>query len=555
MTARRPGRNASVAPEVALATLWHGLRVVVCDTETCTEPGVGHRIISLAMVALRRGVTCGSYTTLVNPGVPIDDKTARVHHLSDAHLVDAPRFSDIASDVTNWLTPADGEDLVLVGHFLEHDLGALTREFDLASIPFDAPNTCDTSRLSVLVGVKTHTGKLASLLEALELGNPNAHDALADAAATAAAFSRLLTQAASQGWTDIGDLCEQTSVTDRPWRSSGPSPFDQPEPDIPLEPDHIDTHTVTLAGRASPQRLDAWVAGTTECVSTCCAHLPDRVAVAAARPHTAALVAPRLAEILDAALATNQPGQVASAVGAALVAMPATLARRDVLTWHDQHADALAAAARCGTRPDQRCPWCRRGDPCPLDVWPELLAAIHLGVPDGALVPKRTCTTFLSSNGTGHFYDWMAAGRRRLAGHAAWLVVHAWDVWGNTHLADTLAGAALDAGALDGNLAARRALAVAEPDTEAGIAAALAALAQDSKALGPSTSDGALAVQARQRQLSSRLSEVRMSVTGTTGTGDRLHHPMRPRRMRRNRFKPAPVLPPPTDHEDDTLAS
>lgn len=71
-------------------------RVIVLDTETTgLDPRSGHRIIELACVELQDLMQTGAtFHRYIQPDRAIDADAERVHGISAASLIDAPRFSD-----------------------------------------------------------------------------------------------------------------------------------------------------------------------------------------------------------------------------------------------------------------------------------------------------------------------------------------------------------------------------------------------------------------------------------------------------------------------------
>jgi exodeoxyribonuclease X len=68
----------------------------VLDTETT---GIDPATCAVVEVAIVSPEGMALYRSRVNPGVPIPPEASAVHHITDAHVADAPRLSEIAETV------------------------------------------------------------------------------------------------------------------------------------------------------------------------------------------------------------------------------------------------------------------------------------------------------------------------------------------------------------------------------------------------------------------------------------------------------------------------
>ncbi len=86
-------RLSRVAPDAAI----HELEYAVVDVETTGGgKGTGDRVTEIAAVIVRRGRPADTYSSLVNPLRPIPAPITRLTGISNAMVLDAPRFSDVA---------------------------------------------------------------------------------------------------------------------------------------------------------------------------------------------------------------------------------------------------------------------------------------------------------------------------------------------------------------------------------------------------------------------------------------------------------------------------
>lgn len=98
------------------------MEFAILDTET-TGLDPGDRICEIAIVRMRGdGTVHDEYSTLVNPGRPIDNTPC--HGIADADVAAAPCFGDVAAELLRQTSGA-----VLVGHNLAFDAAMVAAEF------------------------------------------------------------------------------------------------------------------------------------------------------------------------------------------------------------------------------------------------------------------------------------------------------------------------------------------------------------------------------------------------------------------------------------------
>lgn len=160
-------------------------RQIILDTETTgLEPAQGHRIIEIGAVEMvNRRLTGNRFHQYLNPEREIDAGAIEVHGITNAMLVDKPKFADIAAD---FLAFVQGAELVI--HNAPFDTGFINNEFRLMAEAAPAPSiekTCavlDTLKLAR----RMHPGQkndLDSLCRRYSIDNAQRtlHGALLDA--------------------------------------------------------------------------------------------------------------------------------------------------------------------------------------------------------------------------------------------------------------------------------------------------------------------------------------------------------------------------------------
>ncbi len=166
-------------------------RLVVVDTETTGLDPARDRIIDIGAVALGPDLAIvDSFTTLVDPGVPIPLFVSRLTGIDDGAVAGAPGAATALRDLREF-----AGDAVLIAHNATFDrdhLAAAARRVGAAALDND---WYDTLEAALLLFPEFDRHALPVL--AAELGiEKRAHRALPDAEATAVLFARLARRAA-----------------------------------------------------------------------------------------------------------------------------------------------------------------------------------------------------------------------------------------------------------------------------------------------------------------------------------------------------------------------
>lgn len=537
-----PGGLGAHADAAAVARLWAGVRLVVVDTETVIADGEV-RVVSVAVVTCRAGLVRGKWQALVNADVPVDPDSARIHGLTDEHLAGEPSFAEVADTLRSALTAADGETVVFVAHYAAFDAGVLRAEFE--RIGQDIPDLAilDTAgRLPALVGVRA--GKsLADLAAALGVAQARPHDALDDAHVCAEAVTELLNRAAGAGATDFDALLADVGHdhTTRTVPVVDPANLRRrSKRSKPLPADHVEGHATLLGARAGNRMLADWQDQVRECARLRCRHLDDRVANAGPRPAT---LIPLLEDVLDDTLAAGDVPGAATVLGALIPLLPdrppnkGRLGFRNAqLAWTKTWAPRLEHL-RCGSR--DRCPACRRHEPCPLDTWPDTVAAAALGDPDR--YARGFFETTGKEAGTGAYTTWCDKGAGIIADTAVAICIDHWRAIGQATRAVQVAQLAWGAGCRHPDVVDAYAGQVAAAGARTDLRAALAAAKRTLRARRGSTHEAWNRLQARSHQLAGQLERLRVRPSGRVDVDGnpiplRRHHPATPRRSRPRRF-------------------
>lgn len=532
-----------------LDALWQGLRLVVIDTETTQPDGEPRRVVSVAAVTCRRGRPLGSWSVFVDPQVPIDPRSRRIHGITDDIVAGEPTFADVADELHAYLDGDEDETTVLVAHNVRFDVATLRAELrrvgadDLAELP-----VLDTmGRLREHLEVDAADNSLGALADALEIPTGISHDALADAHACAHAVVRLLQVAAERGHDDISGLRAAVGET-RTTRSIGharpatPGDVDLLDelPDLP--DDHLDSHQQVLSPRVRDAGLRRWSGQLVDCGRHRCPHVEDRVA--AAGPRLERLLAPVEDAVRTLAEAGDGPGAatVLPSLCDLLVHLPpkpGRLGMRDaVLDWADALAALLDALDRC--EDEDRCPACAAGEPCPLDTWRQAAAPLALGDPEGR------ARGFLKPTGVraghGAYVTWTDAGHDRgLADEVLALVIEHHRRADTVDWAEKAAHYGWKVGSRHPEVAATHAGVLARPGRPSDLQAGLDVIDEALTTRDGSTAPGWRHLTARRAQLAGLQRRARGRPTGEFDEDgnpivDPPHRPAAPVRTRRARF-------------------
>lgn len=540
--------DTAVAAKVAVEALWGGVRIVVIDTETTQTPGGGPlRAVSMAAVTCTRGSVRGKWERFINPGVPVDRESRRIHGITDDHLAGEPMFADLAASLINQLTPGDGERLVVAAHYAAFDIAVLRHELQLVGLDLpDLPVIDTMGKLASLVGVTPAGRSLPDLLDALGITNAKAHSALGDATACAEALVELLERAAIAGRTDLDELLaelgSETTLATRPSRKSRADSSPQ-SPTLPAS--HVEGHATTVSKRAGTKMLTTWRTQVAECAQLRCRHLDARVLEAQASP--VALLA-ELEAVLDDCCTANDAAGAATVLHALLPLVQhlppknGRLGLRNAaLAWSKHWAAKLNPLGRCEGK--DLCPACRRREPCALDTWPDTVAPIALG--DPARYAKGFFEMTGAEAGTGAYTNWIATGvDPRIADAAVWLCVEHWHQVGQDTRAGQVVQQAFDAGCRHPDVADAYAGQLGAAGRLTNLNAGVAVCEQAAMSRQGSTHEGWTRLASRHSQLAGRAQRLTARPSGQFDEDGnpipmRRHHPDTPRRSRPGRFLPA----------------
>ncbi|MDR1189879.1 MAG: hypothetical protein LBK95_20900 [Bifidobacteriaceae bacterium] len=160
--------------------------LAVIDTETTGFPPAHNSIIEIAAVILGPdGSVEQEWSTLLNPGRDLGP--VHVHGIEARDVREAPRFADIAGDLTALL-----RGRVIAAHQARFDAGFVQAEYQRAGHAATIPNDACLCTMRLASQVSPGAGRsLAACCQQVGIVNDAAHSALADARAAAGLIQRL----------------------------------------------------------------------------------------------------------------------------------------------------------------------------------------------------------------------------------------------------------------------------------------------------------------------------------------------------------------------------
>lgn len=151
--------------------------VVFVDIETTGGSYRNSRVLEVAAIRYENGEVAQEFSTLINPETHIPPAITRLTGITEADIVDAPIFADIADQLAEVM-----EGAVFVAHNVRFDYSFLKNEFALAGSEFRPKLLC-TVRLSRSLYSFEKGHSLAKLIARYDIPFTSRHRALDDARA------------------------------------------------------------------------------------------------------------------------------------------------------------------------------------------------------------------------------------------------------------------------------------------------------------------------------------------------------------------------------------
>lgn len=164
----------------------------VFDVETTGMSPSRDRIVELAAVRVNTDGAEERFHTLVHPGRAIPMRVQTIHHITDAMVMNSPRFSEVGYEFLDFAAGT-----TLVAHNALFDLGFLQESLVREGLPMWRGRTLDTIRLAKTVYGGLPSYSLQNLRRYFHLDEAGetmqAHRADADVEWTVRLLAKLLT--------------------------------------------------------------------------------------------------------------------------------------------------------------------------------------------------------------------------------------------------------------------------------------------------------------------------------------------------------------------------
>lgn len=229
---------------VTNATPLIALDAVVIDTETTGLDPSKSFIVEIGAVKITGGrVDPGqTFRRLLRPPVPIPPQSTAIHGIDDGMVADAPDFSTVWSDFSDFLGEA-----VVVGHTLGFDFSIMQRECARSGLAWKRPKALDTQLLMLVAEPNFGGLSLEQLANWLGVEITERHSALGDAITTAHIFNALVPHLRVKGIRTLAEAMQAcralTDVLEKQHRAGWSEVADAPVPEQPDDSlDRFDTY-------------------------------------------------------------------------------------------------------------------------------------------------------------------------------------------------------------------------------------------------------------------------------------------------------------------------
>lgn len=160
-------------------------KLAFVDIETTGLRTRYDRIIEIGILRVQEGEITSTYSSLINPQTHLPSEIIRLTGITDQHLLSAPTFREIASDILEQL-----DDTVFVAHNVRFDYGFLKTEFKRLGTSFSPKHFC-TVRLSRTLFPQERHHNLDRLIKRFQIPVQARHRALDDAQAIYTFYSKV----------------------------------------------------------------------------------------------------------------------------------------------------------------------------------------------------------------------------------------------------------------------------------------------------------------------------------------------------------------------------
>ena len=173
---------------------------VVFDIETTGFSNVEDRIIEIGAVKVQGGEIVDSYSTFVNPGIPIPFEITNLTSITDEMVIESPKIDVILPEFLEFVG-----DAALVAHNASFDVGFVEQNCKNLGLPHKY-TYLDTVALARVLLPTLAKYKLNIVAKALGISLENHHRAVDDAGATAEIFVKFVEMLKERDITTLADV-------------------------------------------------------------------------------------------------------------------------------------------------------------------------------------------------------------------------------------------------------------------------------------------------------------------------------------------------------------
>ncbi len=173
---------------------------VAFDVETTGLSPVANRLVELSGVKFRKdSETFETFSTLIDPEVPIPSVVTGIHGITDEMVQGAPTAKQAVSDFVEW----SGSDSVMMAHNAPFDVEFLRVNLARAGVPCPSNFVVDTLTIAREFLRETKNHQLKTVVEHFNLPQGDYHRALSDSFHVKNVFLQLAADYQLKNWNDL----------------------------------------------------------------------------------------------------------------------------------------------------------------------------------------------------------------------------------------------------------------------------------------------------------------------------------------------------------------
>ena len=180
---------------------------VVFDIETTGFGPVKDKIIEIGAVKIQNGEIIDSFSTFINPQIPIPYEITKLTSITDEMVMGSPTIEYVLPTFVEFI-----KGCYLVAHNASFDVGFVAKKADLLGIPFDVTSV-DTVGLARTLLSGLHNFKLDTVAKALDISLEHHHRAVDDASCTAQIYLKFIKMLAEKGIMSLTQINENDEVS------------------------------------------------------------------------------------------------------------------------------------------------------------------------------------------------------------------------------------------------------------------------------------------------------------------------------------------------------